>query len=640
MLTIISILKKNKKLSVQSFSQAVFIFIHLTYFTNMKTKLYQLLVLLPLCSGAQSIHSNSQQAENEKNPAPSDRAQIVQEEVIGFSYYDLQWKGSSPTRVVNNSDGTISACCTFSPNANANYPDRQVWYTYFNGFSWAYDTSASTGPALFPAIAVTPLFQEMIFLETDSGIVLKHRPVKGTGPWFLDTTSFGVLPTYDTQPRVATGGSNQQTVHAIWSAGGNHSHPVAGQTHPIVYSRSMDGGLTWPVSSIILPAIDSSHYLGFTPGSYSIDCKDNIVAIAYGDPKTDVGLLKSTDGGNTWISTIVHSFPIPFFDPVTMITDTNTDAIADTLDSNGGDPFVLIDNSGVCHVWYSRLKVVCSQPGTQPGEGLLVDPYSDGLCYWKDTWMPNSPVQIAAAEDLSGNQRIDYPFDQFCSLPFGNYGGGLTQFPSAGIDASDNLYVSYQTISELSDTLVWKQSHRHVYSISSADHGQTWGTPVDIIPSSIQGGDGEVQEGVYPSMARVAAIQNPTIVYQRDMAPGISFAEAGTCDQVNNNLSFNDLIVVQATVLAVSENLKSKTTESIIAYPNPSNSMIHFEFSKVPNENIILTLRNNLGQLVMEKSFIANTSDYILDISKLPAGIYTCTAQGNDLQLVKKIIVE
>ena len=605
----------------------------------MKTKLYQLLLFLPLFSGAQSNQDVIRSNEKDKVPVSSDRTNSVQEEVIGFTYYDLQWIGSSPTRVVNNFDGTISACCTFSPNANANYPDRHLWYTYYDGFSWVFDTSVSAGPALYPALAVTPLYQEMIFLETDSGIVMKHRPVKGIGPWSLDTTSFGVFPTYDAQPRVATGGSNQQTVHAIWSGGGNNPAPFAGQTYPIVYSRSTDGGLTWLVSRLVLPALDASHYLGFNPGSYSIDCKDNIVAIAYGDPKTDVGLLKSTDGGNTWTSTIVHSFPIPFYNQTTMITDTNSDAIADTLDSNGGDPFVLIDNSGVCHVWYSRLKVVCSQPGTQPGEGLLVDHYSDGLCYWKDTWFPNSPVQIAAAQDLNGNQKIDYPFDPTCSLPFGNYDGGLTQYPTASVDASNVLYVAYQSIAELADTADWKQAHRHIFSFSSADNGQTWGSAVDLVPDMNAGGYGEFQEAVFPSMARVSAVQNPTVVYQRDIAPGTSFAEPGTCDQVNNNLSSSDLVVVQATVFAEIESIKSKTIDNLRAFPNPSNSLIHFEFSNVLNENVTLTLRNNLGQLIMEKSFKANTSDFTLDISNLPPGIYTCTALGNELQLVKKIIV-
>lgn len=606
----------------------------------MKTKLYQVILFLPLFSDAQSNLASSTTNDKNKFQTHSDRLQILQEEIVGYSYYDLQWTGSSPTRVVNNSDGTISACCSYSPNANVSYPDRHVWYTYFDGNAWTFDTSATTGPAVFPAIAVTPLFQEMIFLETDSGMVMKRRPVKGSGAWSLDTTSFGTFPTYDAQARVATGGSNQQTVHAIWSAGGNHPHPVAGQTHPIVYSRSTDGGLTWPVSRSVLSDIDATHYLGFTPGSYSIDCKDNIVAIAYGDSKTDVGLLKSIDGGNTWTSTIVHSFPIPFYDPTTMITDTNTDAIADTLDSNGGDPFVLIDNSGVCHVWYSLLKVVCSQPGTQPGEGLLIDHYSDGLFYWKDSWAPNSPVQIAAAQDLNGNQRIDYPFDPTCSLPFGNYNGGLTQYPTASVDALNILYVVYQSIADLADTTVWKQAHRHIFSISSADHGQTWGSAIDLVPDMNAGGDGEFQEAAYPSMARVSALQNPTLVYQRDNAPGTSFAEPGSCDQLNNNLSSSDLVVVQATVFAETESIQSKTSDNLKVFPNPSNSLIHFEFSNLPNENIIIALRNNLGQLMMEKSFKAKTRDYTLDISKLPAGIYTCTALGNELQLVKKIIVK
>ena len=594
----------------------------------MKIIIYLSLLLISTSSFAQ------------QNSEPNYRTQTLLEEVIWFTYYDLPWIGSSPTHIVNNSDGTISTCLNFSPTANFGYPDAEGYYVYFDGLNWIQDTNASAMRTLFPAIGVTPLFQEIMLMESDSGIIMKRRPVKGTGAWVYNTTSFGTPATHDSQARIATGGTNQQTVHALWCGGGNDTLPVFGQMYPILYSRSLDAGITWQVMRSLLPQLDAFHYKGFGPGNYSIDCRGNTVAIAYGNSKTDIGLLKSTDGGNTWTQTIVDSFPIPMFDDATMTTDTNSDGLADTLNSNGGDPYVLIDNFGICHVWYSRLKVVCSQPGTQAGEGLQIDPYSDGLYYWKDTWFPNFPVQIATAQDLTGNQRIDYNLDQTCSLPFGNYRGGLTQFPSAGVDLSDNLYVCYQTIAEFTDTTIWKQAHRHVYTISSTDHGQTWGIPVDVVPTSNAGGDGEFQEAAYPSMARISAFENPTILYQRDAAPGTSLAEPGTCDQINNNLNPSDFVVVKATVFAGVKNLKQDEIENVRVFPNPANSFLHFQFQNSSKENIKLELRNNLGQLMIEKLFKANTSEFALDISGIPSGVYTCSVEGDQLRTVKKIIVE
>ncbi|MBK6840580.1 MAG: hypothetical protein IPG90_21610 [Bacteroidetes bacterium] len=69
----------------------------------------------------------------QQNSAPNHRTQTLQEEIIWFTYYDLPWIGSSPTRIVNNSDGTISTCMNYSPTANAGYPDAEGYYVYFDG---------------------------------------------------------------------------------------------------------------------------------------------------------------------------------------------------------------------------------------------------------------------------------------------------------------------------------------------------------------------------------------------------------------------------------------------------------------------------------------------------------------------------
>jgi len=141
-------------------------------------------------------------------------------------------------------------------------------------------------------------------------------------------------------------------------------------------------------------------------------------------------------------------------------------------------------------------------------------------------------------------------------------------------------------------------------------------------------------------MARISAFENPTILYQRDAAPGTSLAEPGTCDQINNNLNPSDFVVVKATVFAGVKNLKQDEIENVRVFPNPANSFLHFQFQNSSKENIKLELRNNLGQLMIEKLFKANTSEFALDISGIPSGVYTCSVEGDQLRTVKKIIVE
>ncbi|MBK9523879.1 MAG: T9SS type A sorting domain-containing protein [Bacteroidetes bacterium] len=67
---------------------------------------------------------------------------------------------------------------------------------------------------------------------------------------------------------------------------------------------------------------------------------------------------------------------------------------------------------------------------------------------------------------------------------------------------------------------------------------------------------------------------------------------------------------------------------------------MNVQFQNSSKENIKLELRNNLGQLMIEKLFKANTSEFALDISGIPSGVYTCSVEGDQLRTVKKIIVE
>ncbi|MFM7727000.1 MAG: sialidase family protein, partial [Flavobacteriales bacterium] len=241
----------------------------------------------------------------------------------------------------------------------------------------------------------------------------------------------------------------------IWNGSGTSGTNVNGQNGPIFYSRSNDGGLTWPILRTVIPAINSTSYRGWDADAYAIDAKNGVVVIVYGDFDTDVGIIKSTDGGTTWTKKIVQQFPIPLFDANTMSTDAYgpngtgaPDGIADTLLSNGADAHALIDNSGMVHVWFSKIRVYSRTAGL----GLSYFPNSDGLYYWNETKPVNGYVLVAQTLDMNNNGVVNLPSGGACSSPYGYYDGGLTQMPSAGIDASGNLYVTYQSICELCDT--------------------------------------------------------------------------------------------------------------------------------------------------------------------------------------------
>lgn len=589
---------------------------------------------------------NNLQSRRYASPSlPRLNATYINEEVIGNTFYDLQTNQAISNRLVRNDDGTISAVWTFSPDAIQTpsiFPNRGTGYNYFDGTAWGpLPTSrldaVRTG---FTNIAVTSSGAEMTFQHYGSGMTMNRRPAKGTGAW---TTSYPWgQGTNDTWPKAVASGDN---VYVIWQGSGVSGTPVNGQDGPIFFSYSNDAGATWSTKSII-SLIDSSNYLGFGGDNYSIDAQGNTVAIAYSDVTTDVGLLKSTDGGQTWTKTIVQTMPIPLFDINTMLTDIDNDGVVDTLNTNGGDAHVMIDNNDICHVWFSDYRWYCDQ--STPGSYNYF-PSTDGLFYWNETMPTDGYYLMAFAEDLNGNGTIDIPLDETCSgdaagsLSWGQYRVAVTGMPSAGIDAAGTIYVSYQTIDELADTTFYHQAHRHVYvKTLAAPYTGSWTDAFDIVPSIAAGGDGENQEAVFACMAK--KVDNDVcILYQRDNAPGHALAAAGTCDNANNLGNASDIVFARVEAATVAVNNVEKNDFSISQnYPNPASSQTYFNLNLKKASDVTITVTDMLGKSVYTevKSGLATGSHVItLNTANWTSGVYSYTVIAAGQKVTRQLIV-
>jgi hypothetical protein len=208
----------------------------------------------------------------------------------------------------------------------------------------------------------------------------------------------------------------------------------------------------------------------------------------------------------------------------------------------------------MCHVWFSALDYY--------GNNLpeKISNYStDNLFYWNESMGNDTTtfwdtftgghgyyVAIAAAEDLNGNGILDLPVDtsMLCPTPpgippfpwgpypFATYLHGITQTPSAGIDDAGNLYVCYSTVNELGDTSLFPKAHRNIYSmmLQYPYNANSWSHPVNIVPQIAQGGNGEKEECIYPSMARKADNNSFHVLYQYDPNPGNALS-AGLCEE-------------------------------------------------------------------------------------------------------------
>ena len=582
------------------------------------------------------------------------------EDNVGCTFYDLQSNNSISNRIVVNDDGTISAVWTTSPNALVSttppYPDRGTGYRYWDGTTWnstvcpsTREESARTG---FTNIAVTASGAEMSIAHqavTGTGnfnrIALNRRPVKGTGSWTL-SNPWGST-SHDTWPKACAAGEH---VYAIWQGSGAGATTTAtppvvqGQSGPIFFTRSVDAGLTWEPKNVPIP-IDSEFYKGFGGDSYSIDAHDSIVCISFGDTYTDVGLLKSTDYGVTWTKRIVQTHPIPYYTD-SIKTDLNHDGINDTLYVNSGDSKVLVDNDGMCHVWFSGLFFW----NDSIGDGAYSLKWgTDSLEYWNENMATDAYVPIAASQDFNGNDTIDVPVDTFTTcnntLPWGNYGGGLTQMPSAGIDNNGTIYMAYQAIDEAADTLNFHEMHRHVYMMTLAKpyDPATWTYPYDIIPSIAEGGYGEFQEGVFACVARhVDAYAH--VIYQRDEAPGHSLAADGSCDKAKNLGNSSEVIITKVDAATVGVNSASQNNLFVSQnYPNPVKGITYVNIGLKKTSDLKFEVFDLIGKSVyteIRKQVRSGNQTISVNTSNYRPGIYTYSVTADGQKTTRKMIVQ
>lgn len=590
------------------------------------------------------------------NKSKNKSAVALNEFIIGTTDYDLQTNVSNCRRIVNNGDGTISATYTGSTAgvANGTWADRGTFYNYFDGTSWGAQPTARienirTG---WPNIQVSNGIEYVVTHgAAATGMVLATR-TKGSGAWTTTTGLAFPLPAggNDVWPRMAVGGANGQTLHVIVNSQGTGTTPVLGQSGPVTYSRSTDGGATWSISHSIIPGLDSTQYTGWGADSYSIDANGDNVVIALAESFSDVVLMKSTDNGTTWTKTIVQQSPLTLYDPTAAgaISDIDSDGIADTVETSNGDVTVSIDANGVAHLAWSQMIYIDDDPTAAAGWSYF--PTVDAILYWNENM--SAPVIAGTAPDLNADGVISIVASNTTCRTLGYYGGGgLSVHPSIGFDAANNVYLSYASVNELADTSIYIQTHRHMFAVKSTDGGDTWSQPLLLVPSQAQGGDGEFQEAVYGSIAKLVD-SKIHVVYERDFAPGYSLLSTSTdptlvC-QANNNNFQNEIVYVTAGandfVVSVNEIVSADKRFSITQnYPNPFNGITRFDINLQNSADVTVEVYTILGKLV--KTIAAGTlspgiSTISIDGTDLASGVYTYTVQAGEEKLTNTLMVK
>jgi len=477
-------------------------------------------------------HSVPQNANNNNNPvtAPAARSsrsasignQTGSTAVIGDTKYDLQSNASIDDRLTVHNDGTVSAAFTFSNAAGPTFTTRGTGYNYYNGSAWgAKPTSRIESerigwPSLVFPVGVAGSGEVVISHSTDNDqLHLAHRASKGTGSWTevqdpanSKTSGSG---RYMVWPRATAGGPNGKTIHMIAvtePTGGDFSGTLyQGMDGALLYSRSTNGGITWDIVDSLIPHIDNSLYSGVGADIYAIDAKGSTVSIAIFQRFGDVVMLKSNDNGLTWDKHTIVDFPYDNF--------TFEDRALDTTITSDGAGDVIIDNNGKVHVFYGSWRFYDDDTTDQV---YTTQPYLNGLNYWNEDMPENQPTRIAEMEDIQAGlpaitSLADYGSKSICS------------FPSAGIDANGDIYLTYQGVREdLSDG---SAQYSHIYGMKTPDGGCTWNTPVDLTNL----GTG-FEECAYSSVAR-RVDANLHFIYQEDLNAGTNVGPQAHAEVTN-----------------------------------------------------------------------------------------------------------
>ena len=610
--------------------------------------------LSPVYAGV-SNNNHKANTYNKKSSAWSGRTINT---MIGTTMWSNQTNGAIYRRIISYKTGKISATWTaaFSGPADG-YLTRGTGYNSMDGNSWGaipqsrIESSYRTG---FPNIATAP---------DGSEIILCHLADTGSlsGGFSLSTGAFGgalwstAKVTGSTPPtgypgslwaHTAISGDYMVVVSNYTDSSGPtvpHHVFVNGVQAPMVYSRYQISTKTWVTINAALPGYDSTLYTTGSADSYSIDAKDNVVAIVAAKPFDDWAMWKSSDNGATWSKKVIMNFPVHKYD---FVSDTLTHTIC-----AGDAVHVLIDNSYNVHAFTDRADVSVDQTTQQTNitshsKGYLyyysnfagIGAAGDAIFYWDESLATDSVKIIASSVKVNPPVALT---DSVYSFAQGNgkwYGISNSTWPSVAIDSAGTMYLVYSSFT-LNDDDGAGNYFRDIYVTYSTDNGTSWSNPVNVTA-----GLGFNVEQIYPSVARYADA-NIHITYLGKQHPGNDQNSASP--EVYN---IYDLSVSTADI-------KSNTTGSINGvnelnnnvfsldqnFPNPFRGIttvpVKLNFSTDVTINIVNLVGQNMYSHKFEKA-ASGINNFQVDLSNLKSGVYFYTVEAEGYKITKRMMVE
>ena len=568
------------------------------------------------------------------NPYVSNDREVIGEDEVGNTWYDLQTNIMLSNRIYTYPDGSIGAVWTRGIDGAPNFPGRGTGYNFFDGSTGTWGDMPTervederTG---WPSYAPLGENGEIIVAHLAAGLKISTREQKGTGNWNYQTLNG---PTDLTWPRMITAGENHNTVHLIV----NSYDPYGGQPRALFYYRSLDAGATWDIEAEVLEGTGPDYYTEINADSY-VWAEPNGGAIAFlvAGAWNDMFMMKSTDNGDSWEKTVIWEHPYPFFDWET--------TVADTLYCVDNSASMVLDAQGMAHVTFGINRVLHQELGTT----YFFYPFVDGVGYWNedmDTFSNNlhalSPYSddpeselvedyslIGWTQDVNGNGEIDFitwdveDWQSYREL-------GVSTMPTISVNDYGRVVIAFASATEGFDNGV--TNYKHIW-VRCTDANGIWYGFEDLTISPTHMFD----ECIFPVVGQNVE-EYVYVLYMADFIPGLAFDE----DQEYDN---NRMIVVQWDFLIGINEHKGATSEFTVSQnsPNPAYSSTKIETITETTGIIKLKINNILGQVVYEEGVDNSAPSHTFNVivSNLDPGVYFYTIEIGNSSVTKKMIVK
>jgi len=552
--------------------------------------------------------------------------------VVGRTKYDLQTNAAIARRVILHSDGTVSMVWTQA--ADDGFQERGAGYYHITQPDGWFNASPITTTRLesvrtgWPQIGVLSNGNEFTIghIAADGGWARAENTGKGTAFTQTDATvnDDGLWkPIWGRMSNVG------DTVHLVSSytdssaVGELRSKTINGVFAAMTYSRSIDGGKTWPISHITLPGYDSTRYNSGGGDQYSIDARGNVVAIVTTDILEDLAYWKSTDYGITFTKVIIDSFKYAPYSSDSLMLDTPF--------TQDGTSTVLIDKNGNVHVSWGIARAFDDDI---TNETYSFFPGTAGIGYWNEI---DKNIEVIAAGrdlDLNGDGNLSFAQGNISNLSNGQLPAGVNHvartgntsimtMPSMGMDDNGNIFVSFSCINEQAVDQIWSVNLRDAYVVLSQDTGKTWANPLNMTNSN-------QKEVAFPSIAR--DVDNYVHVqFQADEIPGTNLQN--NVDAIGNHPVVDNDICYMA--IPVSQIIAASIEDAAVSVDKITSSKVFIVGQNQPNpfsgSTDVTIYLNNPSQLSVSITNIAGKLVKSYQTEELTTGNHIVTIDGKDL---------